>query len=86
MQLPHDSHSDASSDTNLGDVQPVENPGKHESHHARFGDNNQVFTPNDSDTLDMPETEKVGTNDKIELTEDMCYDELGFSFPEWKKW
>jgi hypothetical protein len=24
--------------------------------------------------------------DKIELTEEDCYDELGFSFPEWKKW
>jgi hypothetical protein len=24
--------------------------------------------------------------DKIELTEEDCYDELGFSFSEWKKW
>ena len=23
---------------------------------------------------------------KIELTEEDCYDELGFSFPKWKKW
>ena len=25
-------------------------------------------------------------NDKIELTEDDCYEELGFCFPKWKKW
>ena len=24
--------------------------------------------------------------DKVEITEDDCYDELGFSFPSWKKW
>lgn len=24
--------------------------------------------------------------DKVELTEEDCYDELGFAFPEWKKW
>ncbi|EME39453.1 hypothetical protein DOTSEDRAFT_38641 [Dothistroma septosporum NZE10] len=30
--------------------------------------------------------EKLGTYDKYELTEDDCYDELGFSFPNWKKW
>lgn len=31
--------------------------------------------------------EKSGmTGEKEELTEDGCYDELGFSFPTWKKW
>ncbi|KAJ9653495.1 hypothetical protein H2198_007337 [Neophaeococcomyces mojaviensis] len=25
-------------------------------------------------------------HDKIELTEEDCYDELGYSFPSWKKW
>ncbi|KAK8194194.1 hypothetical protein M8818_007382 [Zalaria obscura] len=30
--------------------------------------------------------ERPGTYDKIEITEDDCYEELGFSFPEWKKW
>jgi MFS family permease len=32
------------------------------------------------------EIEKTGTYDKVELTEDDCYDELGFAFPKWKKW
>ncbi|KAF2857373.1 multidrug transporter [Piedraia hortae CBS 480.64] len=30
--------------------------------------------------------EKLGTNDKYEITEDDCYEELGFCFPSWKKW
>lgn len=30
--------------------------------------------------------EKLGTYDKYEITEDDCYDELGYSFPNWKKW
>lgn len=25
-------------------------------------------------------------NEKIEIVEEDCYDELGFSFPTWKKW
>ncbi|TFB02150.1 putative efflux pump kojT [Trichoderma ghanense] len=30
--------------------------------------------------------EKLGTNDKYEITEDDCYDELGYCFPTWRKW
>ena len=30
--------------------------------------------------------EKAGTYDKIQITEDDCYNELGFGFPSWKKW
>ncbi|OHE93743.1 major facilitator superfamily transporter [Colletotrichum orchidophilum] len=30
--------------------------------------------------------EKLGTHDKYEITEDDCYEELGFCFPKWKKW
>ena len=33
------------------------------------------------------EEEETGPGDgRIEITEDDCYDELGFSFPSWKKW
>jgi MFS family permease len=35
---------------------------------------------------DTHEIEKTGTYDKIELTEEECYDELGYEFPSWKKW
>ncbi|KAI9055448.1 hypothetical protein LZ554_000402 [Drepanopeziza brunnea f. sp. 'monogermtubi'] len=56
--------------------------------HAVFTGDNQIFTPptNNQDGDDLPDAERVGTHDKKELTEDECYDELGFSFPEWKKW
>lgn len=37
--------------------------------------------PNSNNNL-----EKLGTYDKYEITEDDCYDELGYSFPAWKKW
>ncbi|KAG5920387.1 hypothetical protein E4U42_006205 [Claviceps africana] len=30
--------------------------------------------------------EKLGTNDKYEITEDDCYNELGFGYSNWKKW
>ncbi|KAH7418476.1 major facilitator superfamily domain-containing protein [Cadophora sp. MPI-SDFR-AT-0126] len=58
------------------------------SHHPRFGEN-QVFMPpthGSGNADDFPDAKQVGTYDKVELTEDMCYDELGYSFPEWKKW
>lgn len=29
---------------------------------------------------------KYGTYDRYEITEEDCYDQLGFSFPTWKKW
>lgn len=40
----------------------------------------------DRSGADGSKLEKLGTYDKYELTEDDCYDELGFSFPNWKKW
>lgn len=30
--------------------------------------------------------EQLGTYDKYEITEDDCYEELGYSWPNWKKW
>ena len=30
--------------------------------------------------------EKLGTYDRYEITEDDCYEELGYNFPTWKKW
>ncbi|KAF2703844.1 multidrug transporter [Pleomassaria siparia CBS 279.74] len=50
-----------------------------------------------NETLENPATQagtdadreffaKYGTYDRYEITEEDCYDELGFSFPTWKKW
>jgi hypothetical protein len=79
--------SDASSTTEAEDarLESEENVAPHTSHHPRFGDN-QVFTANNDDSEELPNVEKAGTYDKIELTEDMCYDELGYAYPSWKKW
>ena len=35
---------------------------------------------------DKKHFEKYGTNDRYEITEEDCWNELGFSFPTWKKW
>lgn len=72
------STSGTSSDTKLDDNgKTIENAAPHPQRHMRFP------------THDLEETrqiEKTGTNDKIEIQEEDCYDELGFSFPTWKKW
>jgi MFS family permease len=54
-------------------------------HRARFGGATQVVSNHDVPG-DLPGVDKAGTYDKIEITEEDCYDELGFSFPTWKKW
>lgn len=87
----HINESESSSTTAAHDSPPAEKTEGIEpkrSAHARFGDN-QVFNPptnGSGDADDLPNAKQVGTYDKVELTEDMCYDELGYSFPEWKKW
>jgi hypothetical protein len=43
-------------------------------------------TAHASSEADRKYYEKYGTYDKYEITEEDCYDELGFSFPNWKKW
>jgi hypothetical protein len=72
----------AENDTNL---EGTENVAPHESRHPRFGEN-QMYSNNNDGSQELPGVEKAGTYDKIELTEDMCYDELGYAFPEWRKW
>ncbi|KAF4630986.1 hypothetical protein G7Y89_g7146 [Cudoniella acicularis] len=79
--------SSASSTTKAGEENgaEVENAAPHPAHHAHWG-GTQVAPPLPDASDSMPNVEKAGTYDKIELTEEMCYDELGFSFPSWKKW
>lgn len=53
-------------------------------------DNARNHTENPTDyaanVADKEHYEKYGTYDRYEITEEDCYDELGFSFPTWKKW
>lgn len=79
---------DESESSSAHDASPeqTDKVAPHESHHVRYNSNNQVFMPPTNGSDDLAEAEKVGTNDKIELTEDDCYDELGFGFSSYKKW
>ncbi|EAT89360.1 hypothetical protein HBI56_026030 [Parastagonospora nodorum] len=43
-------------------------------------------TANANNAADREHFEKYGTYEKYEITEEDCYEELGFSFPNWKKW
>jgi hypothetical protein len=59
---------------------------KHESNsdlEHQHAENPQAHARSD---VDRAHYEKYGTYDKFEITEEDCYDELGFSFPTWKKW
>lgn len=44
-------------------------------------ENERATTDGNGEKLD-----RLGTYDKYELTEEDCYNELGFCFPTWKKW
>lgn len=64
---------------------PVQGEGNNHYNDARQpGDSHHehaVSSDNDSDSRG-----KVRSDGKRELTEDECYDKLGFSFPRYKKW
>ncbi|KAJ5191343.1 uncharacterized protein N7498_010328 [Penicillium cinerascens] len=50
------------------------------------GDDAQAENASDSDPTTREDALKVEKAGKRELTEDECYDKLGFCFPTWKKW
>lgn len=53
----------------------------------RTADNTNISSSDERSAEDSPTGgEKPGTYVKYEITEEDCYDELGFSFPTWKKW
>ena len=74
-------HSQNSSPTRAGSDEDAEHAGDpvgpHVSRHPRFPTH---------DMAKVHDIEKTDSEDKVELTEDDCYDELGFSYPTWKKW
>jgi MFS family permease len=53
---------------------------------AERGLDAQAEHASDSDTASRENEPKLRTGGKPELTEDECYDKLGFCFPTWKKW
>lgn len=79
--------STSKSDIDVAHGEKAEGITPHKSRHAAFAGADQVFEPpSNMDSKELPDVDRVGTYDKRELTEDECYAELGFSFPEWKKW
>lgn len=74
-------HSETSSATKAPSdtgAQNVENSqGPQVSRHTRFPTH---------DLAQVHDVEKTDSDNKVEITEEDCYDELGFSFPTWKKW
>lgn len=62
------------------DAEKADSTSENEPHHA---EDPTGLASNDADRAHY---EKFGTYDHYEITEEDCYDELGFSFPTWKKW
>lgn len=65
------------------------NNESNEKHSTPPSNNNRGgkhVTTKDATRIDSSEKHHIDDSDKIELTEEDCYDELGFSFPFWKKW
>ncbi|KAI4659305.1 uncharacterized protein J4E78_005732 [Alternaria triticimaculans] len=62
--------------------------GDAEKKSASDGDLHHTENPADHaiTAADKEHYEKYGTYDRYEITEEDCYDELGFCFPTWKKW
>lgn len=62
--------------------------GDAEKKSASDGDHHHAENPTDHalTAADKEHYEKYGTYDRYEITEEDCYDELGFCFPTWKKW
>lgn len=54
-------------------------------HMTHFASQPQVIEPT-TNKEKAGESASESSDAKIELTEEDCYDELGFSFPSWKKW
>ena len=75
---PHDpdaTHGDATSG-----LDKEESSADHEEGKIN---NDTTLTENGADRR---HSEKFGNYDRYEITEEDCWDELGFSFPTWKKW
>ena len=79
--------------TNFSD--PFEQPSRTEEHEKVEEDDHESKADTSEDIRPAAGNEKDGEkrgvtgaedSDKYEITEDDCYDELGFSFPNWKKW
>lgn len=70
-----------------------ESPSSEATEHERPHNTHMTHFATHDQTIEPPATKEKTTDsasdssdEKVELTEEDCYDELGFSFPSWKKW
>lgn len=73
------------------DVRPstaAETERKYDSSDDGTRNENTTYSPPNEGVSDKDREfyEKYGTYDRYEITEEDCYEELGFCFPTWKKW
>jgi len=60
--------------------------GATDAEKRRESSSERTAIAHDESTTAKNEPAPADSDEKIEITEEDCYDELGFSFPEWKKW
>ena len=74
------------------DVSPTEAVEEQEKYngddHSSKGETNEDRQGSMAISMGQHEQKKaeLGNDDKYEITEEDCMDELGFSYPNWKKW
>ena len=74
------------------DSQLVHQPGSpgEPANGSEASSNTKAAAPQEYENVSSGNEKAVAPNDdgddRIELTEDDCYEELGFCFPTWKKW
>ena len=64
-------------------IPDIENEKTNETELTDSSDTPPAVRPSLADPIGL---EKPGTYDKVEITEEDCYDELGYAYPSWKKW
>lgn len=83
VEVPADASTDVTPEevtTTTGENGTAKSDGRHMRFPTRDLEQSRTIE-NNSEPI-----EKIGTYDKVELTEDDCYDELAYSYPTWKKW
>jgi MFS family permease len=78
----------ASSDGNVSDKEKAESIDLDNGSSSTNGDNRNKETARGQPDTDVMRSKEVAGDafNKRELTEEECYNELGYSFPKWKKW
>ncbi|OJJ47150.1 hypothetical protein ASPZODRAFT_151695 [Penicilliopsis zonata CBS 506.65] len=80
----HDSEASSSTNADEHAEQPAVEEKEASAVHPR-----QAHWPSNPATAEMDQLEVVDSSsddEKIEITEDECYDQLGYTFPTWRKW